>query len=71
MNQILPFAQVIIAVFLMVVVLLQQRGTALGSSFGSEGGFYGARRGMQKNLYWATIVLGAMFVALSIVRLVA
>lgn len=71
MNQILPFTQIVIAVFLIAAVLLQQRGTALGSSFGSEGGFYGARRGMQKNLYWATIALGAVLVGLSIFRLVA
>ena len=63
--------QIGVAVFLVVSILLQQRGTALGSAFGSDGGsFYGARRGVQKQLYWATIALGALFILLALARLI-
>lgn len=67
---ILSIIQLVIAVFLVVFILLQQGGTALGSAFGGGGGsFYGARRGIQQKLYWGTIVLGVLFVGLSLARL--
>lgn len=66
----ISLAQIGVAVFLAVFILLQQRGTALGSSFGGEsGGFYGARRGLQKQLYWGTILLGILFIGFALLRL--
>lgn len=71
MNTILPIAQGIIAILLIISVLIQQRGTALGSAFGGEGGgFYSTRRGIQKKIFWATIILGALFIILALVNLV-
>lgn len=68
----LPFIQIIVSIVIVALVLLQQRGTALGSAFGGggEGGFYSTRRGIQQKLYWATIVLGVIFIVLAIVNLV-
>jgi len=68
MQQYLPLAQIVVSILLIVFILLQQRGTALGSSFGQEGGFYATRRGIQKKILWATVVCGALFVALAIVN---
>lgn len=66
MNQILLISQVVVSILLIVFILLQQRGTALGSAFGgSEGGAYSTRRGIQKKLYWATIICGALFIVLA------
>ncbi len=70
MQQYLPLAQIVVSILLIVFILLQQRGTALGSSFGQEGGFYATRRGIQKKILWATVVCGALFVALAIVNLI-
>ena len=71
MNTILPIAQGIIAILLIIFVLVQQRGTALGSAFGGEsGGFYSTRRGIQKKIFWATIVSGALFIILALINLV-
>lgn len=70
MKALLPFAQIIIASILIVLILLQQRGTALGSLFGSDGGSYATRRGIQKHLLTATVGIGALFVALSLVHFV-
>ncbi|KPJ73395.1 hypothetical protein AMJ48_01405 [Parcubacteria bacterium DG_74_1] len=70
MFQYLPVAQIIVAILLIVFILLQQRGTALGSAFGGEGGFYSTRRGIQKNLFWATIIFGALFIVLALLNLV-
>ncbi|MBU2545042.1 preprotein translocase subunit SecG [Patescibacteria group bacterium] len=71
---ILSILQSVIAILLIIFIMLQQRGTALGSSFGGGdsggGGFYSTRRGIQKKLLWATIVLGTIFLALAVLRLI-
>jgi len=70
-TSILTIVQIAIAVLLVVFILLQQRGTALGSAFGGGGGsFYTTRRGIQKKLYLGTITLGILFVGLALVRLI-
>ena len=62
--------QIVVAAILSILILLQQRGTALGSAFGGEGGFYATRRGIQKKLFWTTVVFGFLFVALAILNLI-
>ncbi|HUV81294.1 MAG TPA: preprotein translocase subunit SecG [Patescibacteria group bacterium] len=69
MLQYLTLAQIIVSVILVVLILLQQRGTALGSAFGQEGGFYATRRGIQKKIFWGTIVFGILFIVLAILNL--
>jgi len=70
MQQYLPTIQIVISAILVVLILLQQRGTALGSAFGQEGGFYATRRGIQQKMFIATIVLGILFVALAVLDLI-
>jgi protein translocase SecG subunit len=70
MKEYLPFLQLVVAVLLIVFVLLQQRGTALGSAFGQEGGFYATRRGIQKKIFWATVACGALFIILALLNLI-
>lgn len=48
-----------------VLIAIQQRGTALGSAFGGGGEFYSSRRGIQKKLFYATVVLSGIFIVLS------
>ncbi len=62
--------QIILALSLMGLVLLQSKGTGLGSAFGGEMGFYRTRRGFEKLLFKATIVIAALFVILSILGLI-
>lgn len=69
-EEILPIAQIVVAIFLIAFILLQRRGTALGSAFGGEGGFYATRRGIQKKIFWATCFLGAIFVILALLNLI-
>lgn len=66
----LPLAQIIVSIILVICILLQQRGAALGSSFGQEGGFYATRRGIQQKILWATIISGALFIILAIINLI-
>ena len=70
MNSFILIIQLVVAVVLIVLILLQQRGTALGSAFGQEGGFYGTLRGVQKKIFWATAVVGALFIILAIANLI-
>ena len=62
-------AQIIISLLIIALILLQQRGTALGSAFGGEGAFYGTRRGIQQKLYWITVFLGVLFIGLALLHL--
>ena len=68
----LIYIQLAVAILLIIAILLQQRGQALGSAFGGGdgGGFYATKRGLEKKLFWATIFLGALFIALSLLNLV-
>ena len=70
MENYISIAQLTVSIVLIVLVLFQQRGTALGSAFGQEGGFYSTRRGIQQKLYITTIILGLTFIALAILNLI-
>jgi len=70
MKQYLPIAQIIVSILLIVFILLQQRGTALGSAFGGEGGFYATRRGIQKKIFWVTCLCGVLFIILALLNLI-
>ncbi len=58
--------QLIVAVLLMVAILMQNRGAGLGGVFGGSGGVYLTKRGLEKKLFIATIVLAAIFILLSL-----
>lgn len=65
----LNLAQMLISILLIIVVLLQTRGTDIGSAFGGGGGGGGSsfrtRRGLEKTLFQLTIFLAIVFVAIS------
>jgi len=67
LKTILLALQIAVPCLLMACILIQQRGTALGSSFGGEaGGFYLKKRGLEKKIFWASIGLSALFVLISL-----
>ncbi len=59
--------EIIISVSFIISVLLQKRGNALGSAFGGGGATYSTQRGVQKNLYTASIILGIILIINAIV----
>lgn len=69
MDQTLSIIQLITCLMIIVLILLQQRGTALGSAFGGGNEAYSTRRGFQKHLLWITIVFIVIFIVLSILLL--
>lgn len=57
----LKIIQIILAILLTGVILLQQRGSGLGVAFGGEGNVYRSRRGFEKFLFSATIIIAVLF----------
>lgn len=62
----LTIAQIVLAVILIALILLQQRGTALGGAFGGSGDFYGTKRGAEKFVFRATIVVAFLFLGVAV-----
>ena len=61
-NTILQIITVASAILMIACILLQQRGASLGAGFGSSGELFTTRRGLDNNLFEATIVLAVIFV---------
>ena len=69
METYLYIAQIVVALALIVIALLQVRGGGLGGIFGQADTVYRTKRGVEKTMFQLTIVLAVIFVALSIVSL--
>jgi preprotein translocase subunit SecG len=61
-DSILQIITIGAAALMILAVLLQQRGASLGAGFGASGELYTTRRGLDKNLFEATVVLAVIFV---------
>lgn len=70
MKFILPLVQIIIAGLLVVFILLQAKGAGLGSAWGGGGEFYRSKRGVEKLLFYSTIVLTSLFLISSILGVI-
>lgn len=70
MEKAIFIAQIVISVLLVIAILLQQRGSGLSAVFGGGGSIYRTKRGLERGLYFLTIVLILLFVAIGIVNLV-
>lgn len=62
--------QIILAVILILIVLIQQKGTGLSGIFGGSSNVYSTKRGIDKILHYSTIVVSVLFFVLSLLRLV-
>jgi preprotein translocase subunit SecG len=68
MERFIDIALIITSVTLIISVILQSKGAGLGGLTGSDsGGVYTARRGIERTLFWVTIVLSVIFFILAIV----
>ncbi len=64
LKAILPYAQLVLSLLLMLGIVLQNRGASLGGAFGGDNfasTFY-KRRGAEKFLFQATVALAILFV---------
>ena len=69
MQTFLSVAQILVAVALVLVILLQVRGGGLGGIFGQPDSVYRTRRGVEKRLFQLTVTLVVIFVAISLIAL--
>jgi preprotein translocase subunit SecG len=65
MGVFLNFAQIVISIVLIGVILLQTRNSGLGSSFGGDS-IYKTRRGLDRTLFQMTIALAVLFGLISL-----
>ena len=71
LQSILPYVQIALSVLLIITILLQHTGASLGGAFGADNfssGFH-PRRGLEKTLFFATIILGILFALSALVNL--
>jgi preprotein translocase subunit SecG len=67
----LNIALIIISVLLILSVIIQSKGAGLGGLTGADtGSIFTARRGVERTLFWITIVLSVIFFALVITLLI-
>ena len=69
MQTYLNIAQIVVAVALISIILLQVRGGGLGGIFGQPGTVYRTRRGVEKLLFQLTIVLVSVFLVIAVLTL--
>jgi preprotein translocase subunit SecG len=64
-GQYLNIIQIIISITLIVIILIQVKGETGGSMFGGGAGVARTRRGLERTLFNATIILSAIFLLIS------
>lgn len=70
MESLLFWGQIVASILLIGAILLQQKGAGLGSAFGGTSQVYRTKRGLEKTLFIATIVLAIIFAILAIANLI-
>lgn len=61
LNRLIPLVQIVLAVVLMILILIQSKGAGLSGVFGGEGNVYQTRRGAERIIFITTIVVAILF----------
>lgn len=64
----LNILQIIICLALIGLILLQAKGTGLSSAFGGQSQQYHSKRGVEKMVFYCTIILAVIFIGLSLIN---
>lgn len=70
MKNILALIQILISTLLIILIILQAKGTGLGNVFGGGGETFRSKRGMEKILYSFTLVLCVLFLISSLLGVI-
>ena len=72
LHGVLPYIQIVLSVLLITCILLQQTGASMGGAFGGDNfsAAFHTRRGFEKLLFRASIVIGILFAATAFITLV-
>ena len=69
--QTIKILQIIVAIILMIVILLQNKGAGLGGVFGGgNGNVFATKRGLEKKLFYTTIILSITFFTISLLIII-
>ncbi len=66
LSTLLHYANAIIAILLILAILIQNRSSGLSATFGGSGTVRVTKRGAEKVIFQATIVLAVLFVLSSL-----
>lgn len=69
-KEILSIVQIVLGILLVALVLLQAKGTGLGSAFGGEIAFYSTKRGVERLLFFLTIIVSFLFLTISVMGII-
>jgi len=61
--------QIFISILLIVFILLQGGGAGLSSTFGGFGNYYSTKRGVDKYVFYITIILSVTFAVSAVILL--
>lgn len=70
MNTPITIIQMSAAIIMILSILLQQRGSGLGATFGSTGNAYRTKRGIEHVLLWVTVATGTLFAFTSLLSVI-
>jgi len=66
----LNLAQILVSGLLIVLILLQTRGTGFAAGYSADTSIFRTRRGVERTLFQLTIAVGVAFLAVSILSVV-
>lgn len=73
MQALLPYlnmAQILISLLLIVLILMQSRGTGFDTGYSSDSSIFRTRRGVERTLFHLTIGIGVIYLIIAIVSVV-
>lgn len=70
MKTFLLILQIIISTLLIIIILVQAKGSGISTVFGGQGGFYRSKRGIEKLFVTFTVILASLFLVLSIIQVI-
>lgn len=66
---ILILLQILLAISLIALILLQAKGGGLGTAFGGQSSVYHTKKGVEKMVFYLTITLGVGLTILALINL--
>ncbi len=73
MQVLLPYlgiAQILVSILLIILILIQTRGTGFAAGYAADSSIYRTRRGVERLVFQLTIAVSVVFLILAIVAAV-